>query len=382
MKAVNFIIVIFSVMLFVLMQGNIYPQSFYDLNNQIDESKPSLYPWGRIKYLVIGANDNIGITDPGSRLGLNVKQFINHDITFFGGIELSITLSSNGDFTLSPDNSGSTGFLNLIDNPSNSVFRLRKGFVGADFKNFGTVSIGKQYGAYYDVAGTTDISENNSGYASFVFSPDGTDGGYTGTGRASNSILYKNTLKNFKFAASAQFKLAEHKFNTVVNSFGSSLIYTFPFNLNFGFAFNSVFINPGIGERIRGLNGNPFYSAVCLNYSTQNLFLGITYAYQQNGDITYVNDSSVVYSGYGIEIAAKWTPIKKWSVLAGVNYKHPHNVDEIINKNFNRLIYFYGFQFLALSNLELFFEGAIDRSVKSNGSTIPSNISTGIRFEF
>lgn len=359
-----------------------FSQYLGNSSNVLDEVKPVLKPWGRIKYLVIGANDNIGITDPGSRVGLNVKQFISPSVSIFGGVELSVTLSSNGDFSLSPDNSGSTGFLNIIDNPSNSVFRLRKGFVGADFGKYGSVSLGKQYGAYYEVAGSTDISENNSGYASYVFSPEGTDGGYTGTGRASNSILYKNSLKNLKFALSAQFKLSERKFNTLVNSISSSVIYTLPLNLNFGVTFNSVFLDPGVGSRIRGLNGNPFYSAVCLNYSNSNLFLGFTYAYQQNGDIAYIKDSSVIYSGYGIEIAAKYNPYKKWSILAGINYKHPYNIDELVNKNFNRLVYFYGLQFLALSNLEFFFEGAIDRSVSPIGERLSSNISTGIKFDF
>lgn len=374
---------VFSInIIFCLFVNSSFSQYLDNSYNFVDNNNPVLKPWGRIKYLIIGANDHIGITDPGSRVGLNVKQFITPDITIFGGVELSVTLSSNGDFSLSPENSGNTGFLNIIDNPSNSVFRLRKGFIGADFKKYGSISIGKQYGAYYEVAGSTDISENNSGYASYVFSPEGTDGGYSGTGRASNSILYKNSFNNLKFALSAQFKLAERKFNTVVNSFSSSVVYLLPLNINLGLAFNSVFIDPQVGERIRGLNGNPFYSAFCLNYSNPKLFFGFTYAYQQNGDITYVSDSSVVYSGYGIEIAAKFSPFKKWSLLAGVNYKHPYNVDELVNRNFNRLVYFYGLQFLALSNLEFFFEGAIDRSVSPVGNGLPGNISTGVKFDF
>lgn len=359
------------------------------INNENDSVKsktsdlrPEVSTWGRMKLMIIETNDNIGVTDAGSRVGLIVKQRINNGITLFGGIELSIFLTSSGDFRLSPDNSSNTGFLNIISVSSGNLFGLRKGYIGADFKRYGRVSIGKQYGAYYEVAGITDISENNSGYASYVFSPDGSDGGFTGTGRASNSVLYKNSFGDLKIAFSGQFKLSEKEFSRLINSAGASLIYKFPYNINGGIAFNEVFLNPDFGNRIRGLNSNPIYTSFGVNYSSDKLFLGINYAYEKNGDLEQVKDSTLMYSGNGIEIAAKWKPFDKWSILGGVNYKHPFNVDELINKSFNRLVYFYGLQFEPFDHLLFYLEGAFDRSVTSKGESIPDNISTGIKFEF
>ncbi len=343
---------------------------------------PEVNPWGRIKLMIIQTNGNIGVTDAGSRFGLVAKQKISNNISIFSGIEISIFLTSNGDFRLSPDNSSNTGFLNLVSVASGNLFGLRKGFIGADFEKYGRVSIGKQYGAYYEVAGITDISENNSGYASYVFSPEGTDGGFTGTGRASNSILYKNSISNLNIAVSGQFKLSEKEFSRLINSLGGSVLYSFPYNLSAGIAFNEVFLTPNFESRIRGLNSNPVYSSIGVNYSTDKLFFGINYAYQQNGDIEQIKDSTVVYSGYGIEIAAKWNPFKYWSILGGVNYKHPHNVDPLVNKAFNRLIYFYGLQYQPFDHLLFYLEGALDKSVTSKGESIPDNISTGIKFNF
>jgi len=353
-----------------------------NLEKDKDDAKLSIKPWGRIKYMAIESNNTIGITDAGSRLGLNVLQEMNNDITLFGGIELSVFLSSNGGFQLSPDNSNTTGFLNVIDVTNGNIFGLRKGYIGADFMEYGTVSIGKQYSAYYEVAGLTDISENNSGYASFVYSPDGTDGGASGTGRASNSVLYKNTFGNLKVALSGQFKLSEKRFSRVVNSISGSVLYKLPLNISAGMAYNGVFLDPDLGGRIRGLNENPFYSAIGINYSTDKLFFGFTYAYEENGDIAKVNDSTVVFSGYGIELSAMWKPYKNWNILCGVNYQHPKNVDELINKNFNRLVYFYGLQYSALSNVLFFLEGAIDNSVTPEGGGIKNNVSAGIKFDF
>jgi predicted porin len=346
------------------------------------DSTPTLEPWGRIELIAIGTDKNIGIIDAGSRTGIRIKQKMNSDITLFGGIELSMSLAGSGGFTLSPDNSTQTGFLNVVNPPSDNVFNLRKGFVGADFNKYGTVSIGKQYTSYYDVAGKTDISENNSGFASFVFSPQGTDGGSSGTGRASNSVYYRNTTGPLKYAASAQFHLDEGKFKTVLNSLGGSVIYQFPFKLNIGAAYHQVFLDPYVGTRIRGLNANPFYTAVCANYTSDKWFFGVTYAYEENGDLTTVNDSTVVFSGQGLEVSVMWTPIKKWNLLCGVGYKQPKNVDPLINKDYKLVIYFYGLQFEPVKNILLFFEGAVDNSITETGASKPSNISVGCKFDF
>jgi predicted porin len=380
-----YIISLLLSILFFCSTGILYPQNTDQNDSSRSRSnffKPEVNPWARIKLMIIETNNNIGITDAGSRFGVKVKQNVNNDIILFGGIELSMFLTSNGGFRLSPENSSTTGFLNVLNVNNNSVFGLRKGYLGADFKKFGVVSIGKQYGAYYEVAGVTDISENNSGYASFVYSPDGSDGGSSGTGRASNSFLYKNKFGNLNLALSGQFKLSEKKFSRVVNSTSGSLIYNFPFNINAGIAYNEVFLDPDVGDRIRGLNADPVYSSAGINYTTDNLFIGFNYAYEENGDIAKVGDSTVVYSGYGIELSAMWKPYKNWSILGGVNYKQPRNVDELVNKSFNRLVYFYGLQFEPFDNLLFFLEGAIDRSVTETGQSIPDNISIGIKFNF
>lgn len=354
----------------------------YPVFAQDDSYKTIADPWGRIKFLFIMSNNNVGINDAGSRLGLKLAKKVSEGIKLFGEIELGINLGSTDNFVLSPDNSSTTGFLNIQSVKAGNIFTMRKGFVGADFGKYGTLSIGKQTSAYYDIGSVTDISENNSGYASYVYSPEGSDGGSSGTGRASNSFVYKNSIGDLNIAVSGQFKLSEKKFSNVLNSLGGSLIYSLPFNIYAGATLNGVFLNPDIGDRVRGLKGNPVYSAANLYYKDENLFAGVLYAYQENGDIAYVGDSTVVYSGYGIEIAAHWRMYKKWIVLAGINYKQPLVTDDLINRNFCRLIYFYGLQYQAFSELLFYFEGAVDRSITEEGNTIPDNLLLGIKFNF
>lgn len=369
-------ILIFLFLVIAFTFQGVFSQDSTD-NDGLISLAPEVKPWGRMKFMIIGEDNNIGVVDAGSRIGLRLNQKINNNCKIFGEIELGVNLGGTEGFGLSPNNSSSTGFLNVVSYSVGNLFNLRKGFLGIDICEFGKFSLGKQYGAYYDVAGTTDISENNSGYASYVFAPTGTDGGFSGTGRMSNSIVYRNTVSNFDFALSAQFRLDESQFVNLVNSFGGSVIYKTPFNLNIGLAFDKMLLNPSVVPHIRGLNDDPVYYALGINYESEKLFLGLTFANQTYGDVTEINDSTIIYSGFGIELASSWSPTKKISLLLGVNYKQPNNVDISVNKDFKLLIFFYGFRYQIFKNTSVYFEGAINRSIDNLGNRLPSNISFG-----
>lgn len=374
-------ILIFLFLVIAFTFQGVFSQDSTD-NDGLISFNPEVKPWGRIKFMIIGEDNNIGVVDAGSRIGLRLNQKINNNCNIFGEIEVGVNLGGTEGFGLSPNNSSSTGFLNVVSYSIGNLFNLRKGFLGVDLCKFGKFSIGKQYGAYYDVAGTTDISENNSGYASFVFAPTGTDGGFSGTGRMSNSIVYRNTLSNFDFALSAQFRLDESQFVNLVNSFGGSVIYKTPLNLNIGLAFNKMMLNPSVVPHIRGLNDDPVYYALGINYESEKLFLGLTFANQSYGDVTEISDSTIIYSGFGIEFASSWSPSKKISLLLGVNYKQPYNVDISVNKDYKLLIFFYGFRYQIFKNTSVYFEGAINRSIDNLGIRQPSNISFGSTLYF
>ena len=148
-------LLLFVFLLFSL--GNVYSQDSTGTDGLVSLS-PDVKPWGRMKFLIIGEDHNIGIIDAGSRIGIRLNQKINNNCKIFGEIELGVNLGGNESFGLSPNNSGSTGFFNVVSYSLGNLFNLRKGFLGVDLCKYGKISIGKQYGAYYDVAGNTDIS--------------------------------------------------------------------------------------------------------------------------------------------------------------------------------------------------------------------------------
>ena len=67
----------------------------------------------------------------------------------------------------------------------------------------GTTDLGKQWGAYYDLAGITDWGRTWGGAASGVYNFHG-DGGLSGTGRAEQAIQYRNQWGSFSLALQTQ----------------------------------------------------------------------------------------------------------------------------------------------------------------------------------
>ncbi|QYJ75091.1 porin [Shewanella sp. FJAT-52076] len=75
---------------------------------------------------------------------------------------------------------------------SGDFLNNRLGYVGLSHDQYGSLTFGKQWGAYYDVAGTTDLPNVFAGYSVGAYGFG--DGGLTGTGRADSAFLYRNSF--------------------------------------------------------------------------------------------------------------------------------------------------------------------------------------------
>ncbi|MCL2917067.1 porin [Shewanella litorisediminis] len=75
---------------------------------------------------------------------------------------------------------------------SGDFLNNRLGYVGLSHDHYGSLTFGKQWGAYYDVAGTTDLPNVFAGYSVGAYGFG--DGGLTGTGRADSAFLYRNSF--------------------------------------------------------------------------------------------------------------------------------------------------------------------------------------------
>ncbi|AZQ12327.1 porin [Shewanella khirikhana] len=75
---------------------------------------------------------------------------------------------------------------------SGDFLNNRLGYVGLSHDKYGSLTFGKQWGAYYDVAGTTDLPNVFAGYSVGAYGFG--DGGLTGTGRADSAFQYRNSF--------------------------------------------------------------------------------------------------------------------------------------------------------------------------------------------
>lgn len=361
------------------------------------DSAFTFQPWAMIRFSLTAQDNELYLNDIGTRIGFKFRQPCTKNFALFAKVELSFHMISTGEsISLSPGNS--TNENGLIYNAStiaqNQVFGLRQTYIGLDFYKFGQLTIGKQRGSYLDIADRTDISELNSGWASYAYSPEGSDGGLTGTGRANSCITYRNIfVKHIHFAASVQMNVNKQadSLNSNINSAGASAIIDIykGFDVAVGYHqmfFNSNYFNPDL---VYGLSGNPLYLIFGAQYKNKGLLLGINYALQQQGDLTNVNytDSAgsqvitSVYSGTGLEIVVQYD-YKKFRILTGLNQKNPTQDEYKFQSNdFGKSVIFYGLQYRPVKNIALFFEGRTENSYTANGNKLAGLNMLGLRVE-
>ena len=361
------------------------------------DSTFTLTPWASFRFTLTATNGEVYLNDPGTRVGFKFRQPCTKNFALYGNIELSMKLASTGEsMNFSPGNATDEyGLYNLTTSSKDQVFGLRQTYIGFDFFKWGRLTLGKQMSAYLDIADRTDISTWNSGFASYAYSPEGSDGGLTRTGRANSCITYRNDFaKRIHFAASVQMKINNlaDSLNNNINSAGGSVIIDIIKGFDFAFGYQQVFFNENYfnPDLVYGLTSNPSYLIVGTQFKNQNLKVGVNFASQMHGDLTtasYVDSNinkkaTVVYSGTGLEVIGDYK-FNKWKFQTGVNWKLPQqDENKILSSGFERQIIFYGVGFYPVKNIALIFEGRYENSHDADGNTIPNTNMIGLRIDF
>lgn len=272
-----------------------------------------------------------------SRIGakINIKK---GNITFLAATELHLNLFQGG-ASFNVDGNDANDFLDIETIQNQRAFNNRIGYIGLDFEKYGRFTFGKQWSVYYDVSGYTDQFTIFGGTASATYI-GGTDGGASGTGRASQSAIYRNQIGNFYFGAQAQMRGGNN--NKFIDGYGFSAQYNFLQNFFVGASLNKVFLNKDLIEqkKLIGLDGEPIYFAGGLKYQGKNLFISALGAIQKNGDFTqgsYLNSNNelvsptVVFDAKGLEFFANYN-FDSFGIHGGYNYYKP-NLKNISSEN-------------------------------------------------
>lgn len=294
----------------------------------------TIMPYGSFRGHFAFYNQEIEFQENASRIGFYLG-IDKRGYTFFTGIELGMNLfKSNSQFNSDGNTAG--GFLVAQKDQVNQVFNSRLGYLGMDFGKWGRLTLGKQWSVYYDITSYTDLFNVFGGQGSATYNA-GTDGGSSGTGRADQSVIYRNRMGKFTFGLQAQAKNAFN--NEWIDGFGVSAQYEILKGLRIGGAFNRSYISDLLIEQsnVLGLSGNPTYYSAGISYRSRHVDLGFVFAKQSNGDLTegliIVPDGgeefpTVIFDATGFEFFGKY----KWqefAVLGGYNFYDPDTEDLI-----------------------------------------------------
>ncbi len=335
------------------------------------------------------------IQDASPRVGFKFNYYFgeNNKYTVFFGGEFAINLIDN-QFNFEADpNTNDGGFTVLEFRDKKSTFSTRLGYIGVNFAEYGTITLGKQNSVYKDVAGKTDIFNVMSGQASYVYSPSGADGGETGTGRAESALIYRNSF--WKFDVGLQTQMRANGGDNFFDSYSASLRFHLTDHLTLGTAYNKALLGPRFLEivNVQGLEGEPEYFTAGITYAKGSFFISGIFVNQKNGD--FINTFSrepdepedhivtVVYPGKGYELVASYILLNnKLKLLAGFNYKKPETENRYLPEEFRKRLFLIGAQYRFLKFASVYSEYKFEDSINGLGFTPENVFMVGLRIDF
>lgn len=277
-----------------------------------DSLEISFKPYASLRGHLAVYDNEIALQENVSRVGakIGIKK---GKTTFLAATELHLSLFQGGP-SFNVDGNENTEFLDIQTTRSKQAFTNRIGYIGFDFEKYGTLTFGKQWSVYYDVTSYTDQFTIFGGRASATY-VGGSDGGASGTGRASQSVIYRNQFGNFYLGAQAQVRGGNN--DKFIDGFGFSAQYKMLGQLFLGASFNRTFLSNNLinQHKIIGLDGQPTYYAAGIKYLGEKLTLSALGVIEKNGDFTqgsYLNNTqeliypTVVFDAKGFEFFANY----------------------------------------------------------------------------
>ncbi|PKI14325.1 porin [Colwellia sp. 12G3] len=338
-------------------------------------------------YLYASDGDN-QLQDGFSRFYFDTSHKLTNDWKSLAKLEWGVKVSSNSD-SLHVDNGSLTS-----TGPAEDPFWLRMGYVGLTHKDYGTITLGKQWGVTYNVTGITDVFDVFGSAASGVYN-FGTDGGFSGAGRAEQAIQYSYSSDDFYAgfqyqATDEQIIFDEFKpgdLNLNVNyddSYAIALTYKAPYKLGFGLGFNKANLESTKGtlsssKKGTVISGHMTYS----NLRAQGFQAALLLTKMDNHEF---NDAGqIMDEATGIEIHASYRFANGITPLIGYNSLKDGSTAKFSNSGKYHLEHIIlGVKYLWIENTHLYAEYKIDASTASSNeiSTAEDAIGIGMAYAF
>ncbi|TMN82901.1 MULTISPECIES: porin [unclassified Pseudoalteromonas] len=211
----------------------ISPSVFSEVNVYKDE-RNSMSVGGFIDVRIINTQNQTEIVNGTSRINFKFDRELKQGWTALGRVEWGVNPVGSSDIV----------YNNRFESIQDEFLYNRLGYAGISHEKYGQITIGKQWGAWYDVVYGTNNSFVWDGNAAGVYTYNKDDGAVNGTGRGDKLIQYRNSYNDLSLTLQAQLKnsefytcdvsdITEYECETLWNT-GDSAAQEVEFNYTFG----------------------------------------------------------------------------------------------------------------------------------------------------
>jgi len=165
--------------------------TIYEANDNVVKMR------GRAEVRAVQTQNETELVDGVSRLNINFARDMGDGWKAIATMETGVNLVGQTAITFAGGDSFQTRRDDLLN--------LRLGYVGVKHVKWGQLTLGKQWGVYYDLAGITDEGHTWGSTAAGVYNFHG-DGGLSGTGRADKAVQYRKQWGNLSLALQTQLQ--------------------------------------------------------------------------------------------------------------------------------------------------------------------------------
>lgn len=327
--------------------------------------------YGMIR-MQLGVFDNkVQLQENSPRIGTFLYRKIDDEWSVNGKIEIGLNFIDGVDF-----NNDANSSLDFVTNPFSraEVLNSRLAYAGIASKKWGSLSIGKQWGVYYDIGFYTDNFSLFGGSAHGIYA-GGTDGGWKGTGRADNSIQYRNRWGGFQLGIQTQL------FGDT-ESFGVSGQYDINKNLTIGTAYNTVRIPPKVQDFVDGIASNSSNFLVGIKYNDGEYYAAATFSV--NDDAIAKKDAASVIAAptNGYEVSLGYITNKRWSFEGGFNIIDSREATILNNNNYQLMHFILGTNYFITPKTRLYLVGRYSHSDYAQIKDNYNVLALGFRYNF
>ncbi len=331
--------------------------------------------YGKLRVHSAVFDNKIELQQNSPRVGLKIQSSLPKNIYFNATLEYGMNLVDGSQF-----NNDANNVIEFASQPfvKKETFTSRLANIGFSHKKYGAVTIGKQWGVYYDVASYTDNFTVFGGEANGVYS-GGTDGGWKGTGRADNSISYRNKFNDLSIGLQTQL------FSGNTN-FGLSLEYDIASYFKMGFAFNNAKINDAFKDFIdfERVNNNNY--VIGAKYNKDKLLVAFSYSINKDEfALLDTNDDSfkiIAYPTHGIELFTNYYINDKIELQGGFNRIQDKEDESFFNGDYTLMHYILGLNYHVNSNTTIYSSARIGDSNLVNNAKDSNVFLIGFSFNF